>query len=147
MRDFGISESKAPSLAEGVWGWVFCVAKSLNLRKCLNFRRIKKQKQSYKFTQRGCPRKKLNPLSRIFSFGSKRFASFFTLFLLSAFLVATFKAAALNTHTPKPLSAPNGLLGVAEAKGRGLYSVALNYARSAFLAKATLYSLPRKNPI
>ena len=70
--------------------------------KCLNFRQIQRQKQSYKFAQRGCPRKKLNPLSRIFSFGSKRFASFSTLFLQSAFLVGTFKVACLNTHPQTP---------------------------------------------
>ncbi len=56
------------------------------------------QKQSYKFAGRGCPRANLDLLSQIFSFGSKRFASFSTLFLLSAFLVATFKAAALNLN-------------------------------------------------
>ena len=62
------------------------------------------QKQSFKFTQRGCPRKKLDLLTQIFSFGSKRFASFYTLFLLSAFLVGTFKAIALNLDTSHSLS-------------------------------------------
>ena len=57
------------------------------------------QKQSYKFAQRGCPRANLNRLTAIFSLGSKRFASFFTLFLLWVFLVATFKAVALNLDT------------------------------------------------
>ena len=51
--------------------------------KSLNFCRIQRQKQSSKFAQRGCPRKKLDLLTQIFSFGSKRFASFYTLFLLS----------------------------------------------------------------
>ena len=46
------------------------------------------QKQSYKFAQRGCPRANLDLLTQIFSLGSKRFASFFTLFLLSAFAFA-----------------------------------------------------------
>ena len=143
------SETKYPKFAQRKWNSRQNLGKVLNFQKKyefkgkiqpkrLNFWRIQRlfcgnflQKQSYKFAQRGCPRKKLNPLSRIFSFGSKRFASFYTLFLRNFSLHAKNALRALNplTFASAFASQPDGC---GEGVGGGYQGVRLEVPQSKF---------------
>ena len=102
-----LGQEKSPSLAEGVWGWVFCVVKSLNLKKCLNFRRNLKAKTKLQICGARVAHERNSKLkfrsliafSLQFLLRATRLAtaSRNTLFLRLVFLlVGTFKAVALN---------------------------------------------------